>query len=140
MHIIRTTLAIAAAWLSLTTVHAAERGDSDGSAKHLSSGDRASTGRSHVDKASGNRSMHSVSARSHTSHRTSRGTRRSGDRQTTKSKHDAPRSVNDSIQPDADVQVELPSHENENASENGAEDDDQSSILFGGTENDVEQP
>ena len=135
MHIdiIKATLAIATAGcLSLITVHAAERGDSSGAGtKHLSSIHRASTGGPRARKASSDQTKRTSNTRSHTTHRTSAGSGPSRHRQRSAINRNTSRSADD-IQPtDANVQVELPRHENETENENEAENDE-TSILFGG--------
>jgi hypothetical protein len=135
VHIINRLLAIAAAaCVGLVPAVGAERGNSTGTgSKHPSSHHRGS---SRGSKAVADRSPRSSGARSHTLHRTSGEThlrpnhQRSDDRETG-------RVDDDMIRPDANVQVELPDHENDGESENDASNDDQTSILFGGaTDND----
>lgn len=130
MHLIKATLAIAAICLSLTAVDAAERGN--GSTTRLKkSVHRASNDESGIGKPSSSRSKRSSSAHSRKNDRSSKESRRSRERHRTASNREAPPPVNDAIQPDANVQVELPRHENDEAGDTEADDVDQSSILLG---------
>lgn len=115
------------------TVHAAERGNPGGagSTKNLASTHRASTERSRSGKASSNRSARSTKARTHKSDRPSRENRRIHDSKRTASNRDGTRPVNDNIQPDANIQVELPRREDEKEHDTEADDVDQNNILIG---------
>ena len=127
------TTAAATACLLLGTADAAERNRTgDAAPKHSGSTHHASATARHGGKTSNDRSMHSSSVRSK---RASLGKQRSDNRQQRNrggNNHSASnRPADDGIQPDANVQVELPSRDDDNQSGNESEDDDTSGILLG---------
>ena len=112
--------------VTTATSTAAERGVSRSSKPKQ----RASSSESHSKKASKKRSSKASHARSHTSHRSSKASSRTRDRARSSKNRDPDRKAESGIQPDANILVELPTHEFE--SENASEvDDDQSYILLG---------
>jgi hypothetical protein len=121
-----TAVAAVAVCLTFMPVQAADRPSTSGTVpNHHRSSHRSSA----ASKSSAKRNAHSSGDRL----RRSAGSRRNHDRQRGAANRDASEQTNESIQPDANVQVELPRHESDAASdnENQAEDDDKSNVLLG---------
>lgn len=139
------TVAAVAACLSVTTLGAAEVGHhGGGSSKHANSSlRRASSGNRATKTASSSKRNSNASSRtvSHTNKTRSSSKAASRDHNRSRSltnREAAPTTDSSEVQPDANVQVELPSHDGENDDENAnAVDNDESNILLGrGSEND----